>query len=378
MGLDAAGRRLRLTLATLATLVALAVGCEILVDGELDAVLCSAEGAIGPPACPVGTLCRNGACIWMPTERALGAPCEAHDDCGPLDFCLDPAAFGGEGPRVCARACCTSSDCDPVRDAVCWVPDTGGGGVCRVGRDVGRPEVGTGRTGDPCAAHRDCRSGMCSEGVCIDACCSDTSCAATGAVCRLTTGLISSGSAWACRPPETTRLLGYFEECDKHEECASGLCVGDDGVGGRDDGVGGRDDGVGGRDDGVGGRDDGVGGRGDSSRRRCTIACCSSSMCPAPPGDVTHIVGCAEVDIGGGSMVRACARLLPAQSLSAVGVACADDKECRGGVCAIELGQTQGFCTDVCCGDASCGDVARFGCRPPRTESSWALRCEPK
>ncbi|WP_437787105.1 hypothetical protein [Sorangium sp. So ce1097] len=342
MGLGAAGRRL---LQALAALAALAAGCGVLVDGELDAVLCSAEGAIGPPACPVGTLCRNGACIEMPPERALGAPCEAHDDCGALDFCLDPATFGGEGPSVCARACCSSSDCDPVRDAVCWVPDMGGGGLCRVGRDVGRPEVGTGRTGDPCAAHRDCRSGMCSEGVCIDACCSDTSCAATGAVCRLTKGLISSGSAWACRPPQTTSLLGYFEECDEHAECASGLCAQVDGL---------------------------------SGSRRCTMACCASDMCPASPGDVTHIVGCAEVDVGGGSAVRACTRVLQAQGFSAVGVACTDDAECRSGMCAIEPGQTQGFCSDVCCGEASCGDVARFGCRPPRTGSSWALRCEPK
>ncbi|WP_437738494.1 hypothetical protein [Sorangium sp. So ce1335] len=345
MGVGAAGRRL---LSTFAALAALGVGCEVLVDGELDAVLCSDEGAVGPPACPQGTLCRNGACIGMPPERALGAPCATHADCGALDFCLDPTKLGGEGPSVCARACCSSSDCDPIRDAVCWVPDQGGGGLCRVGRDVGRPEVGTGRTGGACTAHRDCRSGMCSEGVCIDTCCSDTSCAATGAVCRLTTGVVSAGSAWACQPRDGTASRGYFEACVDHAECASGLCAEVEPLDGG----------------------------------RCTIPCCASDMCPAAIGDdgeATHLVGCGEVDlVGESATVRACTKLLQEESVSAVGVACTEDDACRGGVCVIDRGQTQGFCSDVCCGEASCGDVARFGCRPHGIGSSWALRCEPK
>ncbi|WP_437961465.1 hypothetical protein WME76_18695 [Sorangium sp. So ce119] len=341
MGPGAAGRRLHRLLAALPALAALGVGCELLVDGELDAVLCSEEGAIGPPACPERALCRDGACVEMLGERALGAPCAAHSDCGALDFCLDPARFGGEGPSVCARACCNSSDCDPVRDAVCWVPDQGGGGLCRVGRDVGRPEVGTGRTGDACAAPGDCRSGMCVNSACVDTCCSDTNCASP-AVCRLTTGLVSAGTAWACRQ-RGAGSRGYFEECEEHADCSSGLCATLEGIG-----------------------------------DRCTIPCCASDMCPASPGDVMQIVGCAEVGLREGSTVRACTKLLDEHSFSAVGVPCTTDDACRGGICVRDPGESQGFCSDVCCGEASCGDIARFGCRPHGTDSSWALRCEPK
>ncbi|WP_437972357.1 hypothetical protein WMF04_25050 [Sorangium sp. So ce260] len=341
MDLGAAGRRL---LRGLSALALLGAGCEVLVDGELGSVRCSEEGAIGPPACPEGAVCRDGTCIDMlPTERALGAPCADHDDCGALDFCLDPALFDGEGPRVCARACCSSSDCDPVRDAVCWIPDGGGSGLCRVGRDVGRPEVGTRLSGATCAAPGDCRSGVCHEGACVDTCCSDTNCAANGAACRLTTDLVSAGPAWACRPDEPREDEGvYFDECRRNDDCASGLCADVDGT------------------------------------PRCTIPCCSSDMCPAAPGDVTQNVGCAELTTSEGSAVRACARLLPEHSVAAVGVPCATDDACRSGMCVKHPEQTQRFCSDVCCGEASCGDASFFGCRPHSTGPSWALRCEPK
>ncbi|HTN83258.1 MAG TPA: hypothetical protein VL242_06225 [Sorangium sp.] len=341
MDLGAAGRRL---LRALAALAALGAGCEVLVDGELGPVLCAAEGAIGPPACPEGALCRDGACVDMQLpERALGAPCVEHADCGPLDFCLDPTLFDGEGPSVCARACCSSSDCEPVRDAVCWIPDRGGGGLCRIGRDVGRPEVGTGLSGDRCDAPRDCRSGICSEGTCVDACCSDTNCAADRPACRLTTALVASGPpAWACQP-DPAGGLGYFAECTEDADCASGLCAE------------------------VGGVD------------RCTIPCCGSEMCPPAPGDdVMGSVGCAEVTTRGGAAVRACVKLLRETSLDAIGVPCTTDRSCRSGMCAKVPGQEQEFCSDVCCGDASCGDASRFGCRPSSAGPSWALRCEPK
>ncbi len=339
MDLGAAGRKLLLGLSALALL---GVGCEVLVDGKLGSVPCSDEGAIGPPACPEGAFCRDGTCIDMlPAERALGAPCADHEDCGALDFCLDPAVFDDERPRVCARACCTSSDCDPVRDAVCWIPDGGGSGLCRVGRDVGRPEVGTRLSGATCAAPGDCRSGICNEGACVDTCCSDTNCATSGAACRFTTDLVSAGPAWACQPVGQGEGR-YFDECAGNADCASGLCVY-------------------------------VGGT-----LRCTIPCCSSDMCPAAPGDVMQNVGCAEITVGEGSTVRACARPLPDHSFAAVGVPCATDDACRSGMCVKHPEQTQRFCSDVCCSEGSCGDVSSFGCRPHSTGPSWALRCEPK
>ncbi|WP_437803927.1 hypothetical protein [Sorangium sp. So ce693] len=335
------GAALRRLLRGLAALVSLGAGCEVLVDGTLGQVRCSDEGAIGPPACPEGAVCREGACVEQQLERALGARCARHEDCGALDFCLDPALFDGDGPRVCSRACCSSSDCDPVRDAVCWIPDGGGSGLCRIGREVGRPDVGTQLSGASCAAPGDCRSGICSGGACVDACCSDTSCAANGAACRLTTDLVSAGPALACRAAALGDG-GYFEPCARDDDCASGLCAEVEG------------------------------------RGRCIIPCCGSEMCPDTPGEVRQRVGCAELAIDGRSTVRACIRLLSGDSLAAIGAPCSTPEDCRSGMCIKDPEQTQRFCSDVCCSDASCGDAAFFGCRPRATGESWALRCEPK
>ncbi|WP_437604484.1 hypothetical protein WMF20_24920 [Sorangium sp. So ce834] len=344
MGLGAAGRRLVRGLSALALLGA---GCEVLVDGKLETVLCSEEGAIGPPACPEGAVCSDGACVDTQLERALGAPCDDHDGCGTHDFCLDLTRLGGKGPSVCARACCSSSDCDPVRDAICWIPDGGGSGVCRIGRDVGRPEVGARLSGAACASPGECRSGICDEGVCVDTCCSDTNCARNGAACRLTTDLVAAGSAWACQRVGPGQG-GYLDPCEGGADCSSGLCAD-------------------------------VGGA-----TRCTIPCCSSDMCPAAPDEpdepdnAMRNVGCAEVAIDDGSTVRACATLLPEDSIAAVGVSCDTNEECRSGMCVKHPEQTQQFCSDVCCSEASCGDVSLFGCRPPAEGPSWALRCGPK
>jgi hypothetical protein len=327
----------------LPALAALGVGCEILIDGELDSVLCSQNGAVGPPACPDEFVCSDGACIGIDSrDRELGRPCARDSDCGAEDFCLDPVLFGGVGPHVCARSCCTSSDCDPVEKAVCWIPDRGGGGFCRPGVAVGRPDVGTRLPGERCSGRGDCRSGICVEGACIDACCSDTNCAATGASCRLTTQLVSAGSAWACQPAEPQKL-GYFERCREDVDCASGICASLEGI------------------------------------TRCTIPCCSSGMCPvSSSGQTGYNVGCTELTTRDGSIVRACAELRPEQAIGDIGVRCTVDDECRGGMCVRQTGATNGFCSDVCCTEASCGDPSLFGCRPYAADPSWALRCAPK
>lgn len=202
MGPRATGWKL---LRGLSVLAVLGVGCQVLVDGELGSVRCADEGAIGPPACPEGEVCKGGTCVRGElAEHALGKPCDTNGDCGPLEICLDPTLFGGEGRSVCTRPCCSSSDCNPRPDAVCWVPPKGRAGFCRVGREVDRDEVGTRLAGEECSEDGDCRSGICSDtGVCVDACCSDTDCAATGMTCQRTTGLISSGSAWACQLAES-------------------------------------------------------------------------------------------------------------------------------------------------------------------------------
>ncbi|AUX43800.1 hypothetical protein SOCE26_052550 [Sorangium cellulosum] len=357
MDLRAAGRRL---LRGMLALVFFGLGCEVLVDGKLGQVLCTEEGAVGPPSCPDGALCRNATCIDMELAgRALGAPCTAHDHCGALDFCFESglldgaggadgaAGAGGAGSAggaagVCARPCCSSSDCDPGLDAVCWIPPEGGIGLCRLGRAVGRPEVGTLLSGADCSSNGDCRSGMCRDGACLDSCCSDTNCAMTGQVCRLTSDLVSDGPAWACLPG-TSGQLEYFAECSLNSDCSSGMCAEIEGI------------------------------------RRCTVPCCGSDMCPvALLEEGAYQVGCTEIEAGDQVRVRACAKLLSEDSVRPVGVPCTEDDECRGGMCVRKGRGTMKFCSDVCCGDASCGDMSRFGCRPPVMGPSWPLRCEPK
>jgi hypothetical protein len=329
-------------LKALPALAAFAVGCEILVDGRLDRVLCSAEGTLGPPACPEGQACNDGVCVGIESiEGRLGWPCASDDDCGAHELCLAPELLDGQVRRTCSRLCCTSSDCDPVTAAVCWVPDGGSGGFCRLGTDadVGRPEVGAKLAGESCSRDRDCRSGRCRDALCLDSCCSDTNCAAAGAACRLSVGTLSAGASWTCLPADATKG-GDFDPCRVDADCSSGICA-----------------------------SLGVG-------MRCTIPCCSSEVCPLawPPGGISN-VGCGVLSQDG-FRVRACVVLRSPDAIQHVGVSCQAEDDCRGGICVRERGA--GFCSDICCTDADCGDTSLFECRPHVEGSSWALRCAPK
>lgn len=208
MGSRAVGIRL---LGGLPALVALGVGCSVLVDGNLDSVRCAAEGAVGPPACPEGAQCRGGVCVDAEAGASkLGEACQSHRDCGVREFCLDFSLLDDQNNQrnrrrasVCARPCCSSSDCDPRSDAVCWIPDQGRGGFCRLGKDVDRPEVGKLPAGAPCSDSSECRSGLCVDDVCVDSCCSDADCTA-GTSCQPTTDLLASGETRACQPIDRT------------------------------------------------------------------------------------------------------------------------------------------------------------------------------
>lgn len=180
----------------------------MLVDGSLDSVRCSAEGAVGPPACPEGAQCTDGVCVGAEAAASrLGQACQSHRECGVREFCLDLSLFDDEQTRsddeqtssICSRPCCSSSDCAPHSDAICWIPEQGGGGFCRPGRDVGRPEVGELPAGAPCSDSSECRSGLCVDDVCVDSCCSDTDCTA-GTSCQPTTNRRASGQPSACMP----------------------------------------------------------------------------------------------------------------------------------------------------------------------------------
>ncbi|MCC6555216.1 MAG: hypothetical protein IT372_19815 [Polyangiaceae bacterium] len=332
--------RLLRALPALAVLAALGAGCEVLIDGDLSSIRCADEGGVGPPACPGDQICRSGVCVAL---AGLGRACHGDTGCSPPDLCLNPKSFGGEGAPICARACCTSSDCDPDGEFVCWIPDAGGGGFCRAATSVGRPAVGAGRTGAPCAAPGDCRSGLCAEGRCADACCSDTNCAESDQTCQLTVGLVSEGAAWACRPPQPSKKV-YLEACDGDSDCASGACAAIAGV------------------------------------LRCTQPCCGSGSCSGVvqvSASEARAVTCREVERGGVTF-RACVGDVPTSAAGAVGAPCHSGDDCRGGAC-LDLGVPKGsVCSDACCTEASCGDPALIGCRPYYAGASWALRCEPK
>jgi hypothetical protein len=137
--------------------VALLIGCEALVDGELGTVGCEAEGMVGPPACPDGLVCRAGIC----SQEQWGASCSVDADCLPTEFCFEPTSFGGEGAPRCSRVCCSSADCAPDDTSVCWAAPAGGGSFCMAASDVGRGPPGAGGPLTPCESDADCRSGLC-------------------------------------------------------------------------------------------------------------------------------------------------------------------------------------------------------------------------
>jgi hypothetical protein len=325
----------------LAALIVWAAGCEALVDGKLGDVDCLDEGAHGPPSCQSGYWCSDGLCI----PYGLDAPCTGDDDCAMGDFCLDLAAFSappGSGVdlpsaagRRCSRTCCSSGDCDP--QFVCTIAPDGAGNFCQLATDVGRPAGGALDAMHACTQASDCRSGLCLGSRCADTCCSDTSCAAGAGdagegACRLGQPAPELASGFWCAVP--AGQTGRYGPCKMDAECASGLCLdlgGDVGM-------------------------------------VCSSPCCTSGDCGSA-GPAT--VRCVTVE-----GVRACAALAPSPPGAAVGLTCATDSDCRGGICLKE--GDQGTCSDTCCSDQSCGDTASLGCRPASVDGGWALRCEPK
>lgn len=317
--------------ALVAAQIALVTSCQILVDGKLGDVHCQDEGAVGPPACPVGSQCRDGMCL--PAE--LGAPCRRDADCSDGDLCLDPAVFGGSGTPSCSRPCCTSGDCDPDPRHVCWMAPDGAGSFCHAAADLGRAEGGAAGAGAKCESDGECRSGLCREARCADTCCSDTGCAAHGGVCRFAlAGADDPGGFWCTEAPIEKRAR--YESCGAHADCASGLCIP----------------------------------LWPSGDKRCSVPCCSSASCEVYPSkDVP--VACAPVLVES-VWVRACSALVLGEASLSVGSACKEDGDCRSGQC------LDGRCSDTCCSDESCGDPSSFVCRPAGDPAAWALRCAPE
>jgi hypothetical protein len=311
-----------------ALLLWVVAGCEALVDGKLGDVRCTVEGAVGPPACLDGQECVGGLCV----ATELGALCATDADCAVGDFCLDPGVLGGAGDPRCSRPCCSSSDC-PDPESVCWIPPIGGGSFCRPATEVGRAPGGTLAPLATCAADGDCRSGRCIDHQCVDTCCSDTICA-PGGVCKLGDPLGVDEVGFWCGAPLGT--AGRYAMCEADATCASGLCL-----------------------------DFGNG------LTMCSAPCCSSTDCETADGVPVRCVILGAPHQG----VRACGAVEGAGA-AAVGVACTEPSDCRGGMCLALGGRSQ--CSDLCCSDASCGESPSVVCRPAIVDSGWALRCEPK
>lgn len=309
-----------------------AAGCEMLVPGRVGNVLCQAEGQLGPPACPMGFECLLGSCV----PGTLGAPCTGDADCTAGELCLDSHLLGGGAPR-CSRTCCTSSDCNPHAQFVCWIPPGGPAGFCRAAAEVDRSAVGTLPALAACTADGDCRSGRCWWGTCADTCCSDTNCTAGGGegFCQVQPAAVLGAPGFGC-VRSSSGSGGLYASCQYDSDCISGICL-----------------------------------EFSTSYKMCSAPCCKSNDCWTFDGAPVHCVTLTGVHAG----VRACGPLPEAdggEGSLEVGEPCRKPGDCRGGIC-------QGHrCSDTCCEDASCGDAALFACRPESVDSAWALQCEPK
>lgn len=309
--------------------------CEVLVSDKLDVVHCDEEGAVGRPACNDGQVCKDHECVAAP-PGALGRACASDADCAGEGFCYDPAAAGASGTKLCTRGCCASSDCDPTGDFVCWT-DPRGLDVCRDAMDVGRVVPGKGAPLARCSGPSECRSGRCEAGACIDTCCSDTNCTASKGVCAF--GNDGGTTTWTCAP-EAPMKLAAFQPCKLDGDCETGLCTSIAGT------------------------------------LRCSVPCCSSKDCLFSDGMTSAPLACREVKRADG-WARACSGE-PVTGTKVVGDACLHNDDCRSALCMADAQGQNLACSDLCCTDDSCGDPARFACRPVSAVLGSSLRCASK
>jgi hypothetical protein len=317
-----------LTPLTRASLVAWALmGCHAVFDGELGVVRCEREGAYGPPDCPPAQTCVTGVCIEV--GAPLGAGCASDDACRAPGWCLDVGALGHAGGPRCSKPCCSSAECGaPGEGQVCFAPAATAGAFCWPSEELGRAAPGWASGGTPCKQGGDCRSGLC-ETSCSDVCCGDASCEAE-TVCRLRFSEETNGDGWSCGKPPSAVDEQF---CYSDHDCQSGHCALIEGLG----------------------------------VKLCLDPCCNSRECDSIEVDgVLHRIGCAP----GPNGRRACARALPASATGAVGAPCSKGAACLSGICLPE-----GYCSDLCCEDASCGDPMKFSCRLGEVDGFSALRC---
>lgn len=312
-----------------------ATACSVLLGDQLEVVRCESEGAYGAPACPAAQTCVDGTCLDVGAPP--GSPCAFDGECRQPGSCAEvPGIAGGDGKR-CVLPCCRSEDCGPSSlGLVCAPIELAAQNACLpVGSLGGTASPGAAEAGAPCVEDAECRSAACRAGRCLDACCRGVDCPRSGDSCRLGNAPWNDANAWQCMELPTGDVGSG--PCELDEDCRSGACV-----------------------------------LLLDGQRYCAEPCCGSRECgevvsPANPS-LRYRLACSKLN-----GVRACVRVVDAAAVGEVGETCGTDADCRSGSCLADGDAS--YCSDFCCDDESCGDVARFACRPLSDNGSWALRC---
>lgn len=315
-----------------------ASACSVLLGEPLVLIHCEAEDGFGAPSCLEGDTCVAGTC------RTVGRPplaaCDTDADCRVPAGCVETSSFVPGGQKQCILTCRSSEDClSPSQGLVCRPLELAATAVCWPAEALPpRVAPGTVPAGAACVSSGECRSGLCHETRCTDVCALDEDCAQSGTVCRVAATPLGASPGWTCAPGSADSAR--VGRCKLATDCHSGACS-----------------------------------LTIEGQTYCAASCCSSRECgpllSGATGEPTLQLACSKLN-----GLRACARVVPASASGVVGQACASDDECRSGSCFGE--GTSRYCSDLCCDDASCGDVKRFACRSIAIGGSWALRCVAK
>lgn len=324
----------------LTSLTVLVAGCSLIVPGDVPGYRCTADE---PSACPSGLVCDPAALVCVtaasvadggdeedaePAEDAgadarkdgdapdgpspLGGACVVDGDCADGMLCgsstiLTTAIVPPNAQSVCTRPCCRSADCPAT--FVCF-PGGTGGNYCVAASKADRtpPSSGGKSGGQSCAAHDECRSGLCTAGRCVDTCCEPSQCA-SGTTCRILT--LSTHVGWACGTPNGGGALDLAGACNgNNANCKNDNCV-----------------------------------QPFSAAPRCTPPCCSASDCAAL-GFTNNVCAYGQA---GNDHLKWCFE--PNGGGAAVGTTCSANADCASRYCDAELGR----CANVCCTNADCG-----------------------
>ncbi len=359
MSRSAAAHRRLVRLVAGAAVLAL-VGCSLVVSSEVGEFRCSGTA---PSSCPSGTTCDPVArrCVsdagaipveagdedadgdagdagdGGPTLLELGSQCRLNADCRSklcgTSTILTTTITGVPGP-ICTTPCCTSTECSA--GFVCFNGGTGGG-YCVPSALAQRTPPATGGKGPgaTCAAHGDCRSGLCtgSPKRCLDTCCEERECGGD-TVCRVKAVGIPGPTheVWVCALPEASAVKDAGETCTDSNECTASACIG-------------------------------------FQPQTCRPPCSNTASCRAVAGfELGHcLYGPSSADV-----IKFCAATT-FDTRAATGAPCpgGTNAECQSDYCDGELKK----CANVCARDRDC--AASEACRPSAVNTPF-LRCVPK